>query len=157
MLRIRPDPDPTKCGRSATLLLTMCKIGVVSLDLCSIVSKVTYVGLGQARIWGVRGRRQVKNQTPLNTRDNNVLNVLQHALDPMKHTVGLLGPARKILTKCCVQMACGMLSAIGDFLQTGIDEIMKVNTADILIVCFVSWYACSFVRLFVCLFVCLTD
>ena len=56
----------------------------------------------------------------------------------MKHTVGLLGPARKILTKCCVQMACGMLSAIGDFLQTGIDEIMKVNTADILIVCFVN-------------------
>ena len=35
-------------------------------------------------------------------------------------------------------MACGMLSAIGDFLQTGIDEIMKVNTADILIVCFVN-------------------
>jgi hypothetical protein len=27
----------------------------------------------------------------------------------------------------CLQMACGMLSAIGDFLQTGIDEIMKVN------------------------------
>ncbi len=26
-------------------------------------------------------------------------------------------------------MACGMLSAIGDFLQTGIDEIMKVNTS----------------------------
>jgi hypothetical protein len=24
-------------------------------------------------------------------------------------------------------MACGMLSAIGDFLQTGIDEIMKVT------------------------------
>ncbi len=31
----------------------------------------------------------------------------------------------------CLQMACGMLSAIGDFLQTGIDEIMKVNNTSL--------------------------
>ncbi len=30
-----------------------------------------------------------------------------------------------------LQMACGMLSAIGDFLQTGIDEIMKVNNTSL--------------------------
>jgi hypothetical protein len=33
---------------------------------------------------------------------------------------------KNMLNVVGLQMACGMLSAIGDFLQTGIDEIMKV-------------------------------